>query len=126
MIQRVEIACAELVTLEGIGPDDYVWATKPGGGRVQRNSPMSQTSFAGGPKYPKWWERSLTAAGVDYRNPHMARHSFATRLRQLGVPMEEIQRHLGHASISTTSDTYVHAGTEMLGDNLRRAVGDLA
>src|SRR5581483_3382583 len=63
MIQRVEIACAELLTLEGIKPDDYVWATRPGGrGPVRRTVPMSQTSFSGGPKHPKWWEKCLEAA----------------------------------------------------------------
>jgi integrase len=28
-------AIEELVTLEGLNPDDHLWATRPGGGRLQ-------------------------------------------------------------------------------------------
>lgn len=123
MIARVQVAAAELITLEGIGPNDYVWGTRPGGGRVQRTKPIADTSFSGGPKNPKWWEGCLEDAGVEYRNPHMTRHSFATRMRELGLPMEDIQKLLGHEKLSTTSDTYVHSDAEGLAERMRLAVG---
>lgn len=39
---------------------------------------------------------------------HEFRHSCATRLVRLGVPMEKVSRLLGHSSISITMDIYVH------------------
>jgi integrase len=39
---------------------------------------------------------------------HDLRHSCATLLRQQGVPMEDIQRWLGHSSIATTEKIYAH------------------
>lgn len=37
-----------------------------------------------------------------YAHPHILRHSFATRLMQNGVPIVDISRLLGHASVETT------------------------
>jgi len=111
---------ADLFQLEGIGRDDYLWGHRPGGGQsVRRDSPISDTTF------DSWWKRCLVEADVRHRNPHIARHSFATRLRRLGVPMEDIQQHLGHEKISTTSDTYVHADFSERSSRMREAVGDL-
>lgn len=42
--------------------------------------------------------------------PHMLRHSFASRLRQKGAPIELISEALGHASITTTL-MYAHLST---------------
>lgn len=44
--------------------------------------------------------------------PHTFRHSYATELLRRGVPVEIVQRLLGHASIATTSDTYAHLKIE--------------
>jgi integrase len=119
MVGRLASSAAELLTLEGIGPDDYLWSSKPGGGRVRRDKPVANSTF------DTWWVRVLGNAAVRHRNPHMARHSFATRLRELGIPMEDIQQHLGHESIRTTSDTYVHANIADRAERLREAVGDM-
>lgn len=43
-------------------------------------------------------------------HPHMLRHSFASRLRQKGAPIELISEALGHASITTTM-MYAHIST---------------
>ena len=120
MIDRVATAASELLTLEGIGPADFVWSVRPGGGRVKRSQPIGNTSF------DRWWRQSLDAANVRHRNPHMTRHSFATRMRELGLPMESIQQRLGHESIRTTSDTYVHSNMGAIGDQMRDLVGDPA
>lgn len=121
MIRRVETAALELVTFEGIGPNDYLWYDRPGGTRrVRRLKPIGNTTF------DSWWVRCLSLADVRHHKPHMTRHTFATRLRELGLPMEEIQSLLGHESIRTTSDTYVHSNLAAIGDHFREAVGDVS
>jgi site-specific recombinase XerD len=45
-------------------------------------------------------------------SPHLFRHSYATALLRRGVAAEVVQHLLGHASISTTVDTYSHLGVE--------------
>ncbi len=43
-----------------------------------------------------------------YRNPHVARHTFATRWLKNGGPMLTLSKAMGHASIATTVDQYGH------------------
>lgn len=120
MVGRVSVASAELLTLEGIGPDDHLWSSKPGGGPVRRHKPIGNTTF------DTWWVRVLTAADVRHRNPHMTRHTFATRLYELGMKDKEVQLILGHESSRTTVDTYQHANLKDIALHMREAVGDIA
>jgi integrase len=41
-----------------------------------------------------------TRAGVDHVHLHMLRHTFATRLRDRGVPLDRIKELLGHRSMA--------------------------
>lgn len=55
--------------------------------------------------YGTWywnWARALDAAGVPHAAPHTCRHTAASRLLQLGVPMYEVKQILGHENIKTT------------------------
>ncbi|MEM9447822.1 MAG: tyrosine-type recombinase/integrase [Cyanobacteria bacterium P01_E01_bin.6] len=45
-------------------------------------------------------------------HPHMLRHTHATELIRQGMGMAFVQKRLGHASIQTTIDTYVHVTDE--------------
>lgn len=117
MIGRVSSAAAELLTFEGIGPDEYLWYTK-GGKRRRRSNPISNARF------DIWWREAHEKAAVRRRKPHTTRHSFATRMRELGLEMEEIQQILGHESIRTTSDTYVHSNLSSTAAHMREVVGD--
>jgi site-specific recombinase XerD len=44
--------------------------------------------------------------------PHHFRHTYATWLLRKGAGMESVQQLLGHASITTTIDTYGHLTVE--------------
>lgn len=60
--------------------------------------------------YKSWhwnWQRALKAAKVPYAPPHTCRHTAASRLLQLGVPIFEVQQILGHETIKTT-EQYGH------------------
>jgi integrase/recombinase XerD len=45
--------------------------------------------------------------GLDF-DPHWFRHTYATELLRRGTPIETVSKLLGHASITTTIDTYGH------------------
>lgn len=61
-----------------------------------------------------------TRTGVS-ATPHMFRHAYATRLLRAGVRAEVVQKLLGHASVSTTIDTYAHLQIEDVRRDLVRA-----
>lgn len=50
--------------------------------------------------------------GIAGFTPHVLRHGYATRLLRAGVPVEVVAELLGHASATTTSQTYSHLGVE--------------
>lgn len=56
------------------------------------------------------WRDALAAAKIPPARLHDLRHSYASWLVQAGVPLQEVQRLLGHASIITTQ-RYAHLGT---------------
>ena len=49
---------------------------------------------------------------------HALRHTYATRAIERGVPPKVLQQLLGHASIKTTMDRYVH----VTDDSMEKAV----
>ena len=61
-------------------------------------------------------------AGVRYRNAHVCRHTYATRLLKAGMSMTAVSRLLGHASIRTTIDEYAHLAVEDLAAELERVL----
>jgi integrase len=66
----------------------------------------------GRPIDPSWvtknFHRLLKAAKVKDTNFHALRHTFATRLLELGENPKVTQKMLGHSSIEMTLDTYSH------------------
>jgi Phage integrase family len=56
--------------------------------------------------------RALRArTGIGF-TPHMLRHTNATGLQRLGVPLEVISRRLCHANLTTTATIYIHLTLE--------------
>lgn len=98
LVQRL----ADWFLLDALRPTDHLWPTRPGGYYLQRRKLMGNTSFI------TWYCRCIEAAGVRYRNPHVTRHTYATRWLRAGGRLETLSRAMGHASISTTSNLYAH------------------
>ena len=68
------------------------------------------------------WRRAATRAGVEGFTPHDLRHYAASVLIDQGASVKAVQRHLGHASATTTLDTYAHLWPDS-DDVTRRALG---
>ena len=58
--------------------------------------------------------------GIDFE-PHQYRHTYATWLLRRGAGMETVKECLGHASITTTIDTYGHLTVEDARETLEAA-----
>lgn len=63
--------------------------------------------------------RTAAASGIPF-TAHVLRHTFATLLRRHGAEMEVVSELLGHASVETTRQTYVHTTVEDLRRSLDR------
>lgn len=112
LTSRAAQVVADIDLTEGLSePSDYLWPTRPGGGDVIRRSSMiSNTAMH------RWWANPyvgvLARAGVPYRNMHVTRHTFATRLIRRGARIENVKQLMGHTSIQTTVDLYGHLDVE--------------
>jgi len=53
--------------------------------------------------------------------PHLLRHSVATTLLERGMPIEQIQKFLGHSKLETTQ-LYAESSTEMLRESYQRSL----
>jgi integrase len=104
--ERLASVLADLFLTEGIEPEQFLWyggrGNQLGYRAVVRSKPIGEGTFH------RWWTRCLEAAGVRYRNPHTARHTFATHWLKRGARMETLSKEMGHASIATTVDLYGH------------------
>ena len=106
MSPRLSHLLNELLLLERLNGKDHIfYAVKSnqfGTRKILRSKPVGEATFA------RWWRQCLDTAGVRYRTPHTARHTFATRWRLRGLGIDDLQILLGHSSINTTASIYVH------------------
>jgi len=117
MTARLRYLLNELVLVERLNSVDHVfYATRANQTtrRDMRDRPVGEGTFA------RWWRSCLDRAGVRYRTPHTARHTFATRWRRMGLALDEIQLLLGHASINTTASIYVHTKVADVAEHMAR------
>jgi len=59
------------------------------------------------------WKRLVTGVGLKKVRLHDLRHAHATILLESGVDLKSIQERLGHTTISTTANLYLHPGTKL-------------
>ncbi len=60
-------------------------------------------------------------AGIKKKvHPHLLRHTVATLLLERGMPLEQIQKFLGHSKIETTQ-IYAESSTEMMKEGFKKA-----
>ena len=55
--------------------------------------------------------------------PHLLRHSVATTLLERGMPIDQIQRFLGHSKLETTQ-IYAESTTEMIRESYQKALSE--
>lgn len=66
-------------------------------------------------------KETAARAGITKKvHPHLLRHTVATFLLEKGLPLEQIQKFLGHSKIETTQ-IYAESSTEMMKDGFQRA-----
>ncbi|MDQ8735805.1 tyrosine-type recombinase/integrase [Paenibacillus sp. LHD-38] len=58
-------------------------------------------------------KRAIKKSNVPF-TPHMLRHTYATELHANGVDVGVIQQLLGHSSVQTTFNTYIHPSDETI------------
>lgn len=84
---------------------------------------FSRTANAAEPRtIQRRFQRIVTRLGLKGVHFHTLRHSFATRLLELGTDIKTVSSLLGHSSVYTTLDFYAHS----LLDQQRAAVNRLA
>ena len=57
----------------------------------------------------KWMDDGIKASGVMRATPHGLRHSLITNALSAGIPVQSVQKYVGHSSSRTTLDVYAHS-----------------
>jgi integrase len=66
-----------------------------------------------------WFEKAIARAGIVDFTWHDLRHTFASRLTMLGVPLQQVMELMGHSSIQMTA-RYSHLAPGFAGDALAK------
>lgn len=66
------------------------------------------------------FKKHCRKAGIDYRGTHCFRHTHAVMLLEAGASPKYIADRLGHESVKTTMDTYMHISAKMEEDELQK------
>ena len=71
------------------------------------------------------FKRFMERIGIQNAHFHTLRHTFATRLLEIGVDVKTVSVLLGHGSTKTTLDCYAHSLLEQRFAAMRKLVGSL-
>ena len=81
--------------------------------KKKSNAPFVLSMKNGKPVQPRTMQyiytRLLCGAGLEYRNFHTLRHTFATRVIELGVDIKTVSETLGHSNSIITINRYAHS-----------------
>lgn len=58
--------------------------------------------------YQNIWKKCQKEAGINYKNFHCLRHTFATNCIEQGIDVKSLSEILGHSDVKTTLNRYVH------------------
>ena len=83
------------ISENSVNPDGFVFSVSPG-------KPVSRMTVR------RIVNRHLSMAGLEHITLHGLRHSMATRMFDRGYDVREVQEQLGHSSMDTTMDFYIH------------------
>lgn len=84
-----------------------------GGERIRFICTQENGGFIGASSFSYAARIARVALGIANFDFHSLRHTHATMLIEAGAPIKDIQARLGHSSIETTMDTYVHNSERM-------------
>ena len=91
--------------------------------KSKTNSIMVFVTRTGNYLNPRNVERSFvrmaTEAGITNCNFHSLRHTYATRLFELGIPVNIVSKLLGHAKTSITTDIYISVMPSLKNDAVK-------
>jgi integrase len=74
---------------------------------VWRNSLSGEAHVSDGAVRERFWQHHLSKAGVPYRAPSQARHTFISQMLSTGVvPLHWIAQHVGHTTTDMIQKTY--------------------
>jgi integrase len=83
--------------------------------KEHRDRPMQPSTMH------RWWKRCLETAGAADMPLHELRHHAGDEFRRAGNDLELTRLFMRHASITTTSDYYMHADQAELVEAMHRA-----
>jgi len=83
---------------------------------IQGNRPMEPRT------YQNKFQKYLKMAGIERRNFHILRHTFATNCMNSGMDIKSLSEILGHSDVKITLNRYVHPTIE----NKRQYINSLA
>jgi integrase len=99
-LREIPLASALLPILQEFRDHDECYLTTKG---LMFLEPRSYRSYYG---------RFLKRAGIAHSSFHKLRHTFATQLIECGADVKTVSELLGHASVNTTLNLYVHPQLE--------------
>lgn len=91
----------ELLAMRAVDAPLLAWREQQRAQPVYVVHPLPTNTINPGYFNKRLWE-ACDAAGVDRISPHQLRHGFGTNMVQMGMPLLEVSRLLGHSSVTVT------------------------